>query len=87
MRFDQALTVKPILPIASKRKLNTCRCDAYPFPHRMFGGNCDGVRPGCCSECRYADVMHDAYGTGDSPTLYECKKEFDPESCNWGDGG
>lgn len=24
------------------RKQETCRCQAYPFAHRMFGGKCRG---------------------------------------------
>jgi hypothetical protein len=29
--------------IRSKRRGEyTCRCGAYPFPHRMFGGHCTG---------------------------------------------
>lgn len=24
------------------RRQATCRCDAYAYPHRMFGGRCDG---------------------------------------------
>ena len=20
-----------------------CNCEAYPFPHRMFGGSCNGI--------------------------------------------
>lgn len=24
-----------------KRKQETCRCNAYPFPHRKDGGKCD----------------------------------------------
>jgi len=26
----------------TKRNTETCRCDAYPFPHRMYGGLCEG---------------------------------------------
>ena len=25
-----------------KRKQKTCRCDAYHFPHRLYGGHCSG---------------------------------------------
>ena len=25
-----------------KRKQHTCRCSAYPFPHRFGGGKCNG---------------------------------------------
>ena len=25
-----------------KRWQQTCRCDAYPFPHRLYGGRCCG---------------------------------------------
>ena len=35
-----------------------CDCPAYPFPHRMFGGKCDGYS--------YAeDYWEDHYGSGD----------------------
>ncbi|MEB3190444.1 MAG: hypothetical protein VKL42_08895 [Snowella sp.] len=26
-----------------KRNQKTCRCDAYPFPHRLYGGKCHGL--------------------------------------------
>jgi len=26
----------------------------------------------CCHECQYGIAVHDYYGTGDSPTMYEC---------------
>lgn len=25
-----------------KRNQVTCKCDAYPFPHREYGGKCNG---------------------------------------------
>jgi hypothetical protein len=25
-----------------KRKQETCRCSAYSFPHRLYGGKCHG---------------------------------------------
>lgn len=33
-----------------------------------------------CSECNYAKAMRDPYGTGDSPTQYECCVN----QCPWG---
>jgi hypothetical protein len=26
-----------------KRNQETCRCDAYSFPHRLYGGKCEGI--------------------------------------------
>lgn len=26
-----------------KCKQETCRCDAYSFPHRLYGGKCEGI--------------------------------------------
>ncbi|MFM8295537.1 MAG: hypothetical protein ACKN9E_13450 [Microcystaceae cyanobacterium] len=26
--------------MSQKRKQTTYRCDAYPFPHRLYGGHC-----------------------------------------------
>jgi len=26
----------------------------------------------CCKDCAYCEATEDGYGTGDSPTLYEC---------------
>lgn len=38
-----------------ERKQYTCRCGAYSFPHRAFGGACNGiwlVEPGAsCYHC------------------------------------
>jgi hypothetical protein len=27
-----------------RRRQCTCRCPAYPFPHRIFSGHCEGPR-------------------------------------------
>lgn len=36
-----------------------CRCSAYPFPHRWFGGQCVGHEP---DECPRPE--RDPFGTG-----------------------
>ena len=29
-----------------KKTQFTCRCEAYPFPHRLYGGKCQGNEGG-----------------------------------------
>lgn len=39
-----ALFFKETMPKKKRkpRPQTTCRCDAYPFPHRLYGGQCSG---------------------------------------------
>jgi hypothetical protein len=32
-------------------KQQTCRCDAYPFPHRLYGGKCEGMTEDELDDC------------------------------------
>ena len=41
---------------------NPCRCDAYPFPHRHYGGECRGHDLEFCTR---PERTIDPYGTGD----------------------
>jgi hypothetical protein len=54
-----------------KLKYKPCRCDAYPkFPHRPFGGKCEG---GEKEECEAPRKVADPFGTGDKLYVeWEC---------------
>ena len=43
----------------------TCRCDAYPYPHRTGGGAC--IECGCIDAplCRHWIADQDPHATGD----------------------
>lgn len=44
---------------------NPCKCDAYPFPHRMGGGECAGDGSPICSECHQpAEATQVDFGVG-----------------------
>lgn len=34
-------TLQDIIDDAKRKAKTTCRCEAYPFPHRPGGGDCD----------------------------------------------
>lgn len=40
-----------------------CKCEAYDFPHRMYGGKCYGHN---LADCPCPDIEVDPYGTGDT---------------------
>ena len=44
-------------------KPESCRCEAYDFPHRMYGGKCYGHN---LADCPAQIVEVDPYGTGDT---------------------
>ena len=39
-----------------------CTCEAYPFPHRMFGGSCNGIAIVIASvggaECQHCQLLN-----------------------------
>ena len=47
--------------MSRNRKQITCDCDAYPFPHRLGGGQCDPCK---CDAC--FDGYCEVHGTDDS---------------------
>lgn len=42
-----------------------CTCDAYPFPHRTGGGDCDECGCEDAPLCEHWEKELDPYGTGD----------------------
>lgn len=44
-------------------KPDLCRCEAYDFPHRLFGGRCYGHN---LADCPTPDIEVDPYMTGDT---------------------
>ena len=44
-------------------KPESCRCEAYDFPHRLHGGKCYGHN---LADCPALLVEVDPYGTGDT---------------------
>ena len=44
-------------------KPELCKCEAYDFPHRMYGGRCYGHN---LADCPAQIVEVDPYGTGDT---------------------
>lgn len=42
--------------------MNPCRCEKYPFPHRLYSGECRGHD---LADCPSLVRTHDPYGTGD----------------------
>ena len=44
-------------------KREICKCEAYDFPHRMYGGRCYGHN---LADCPAQIVEVDPYGTGDT---------------------
>lgn len=43
----------------------TCHCDAYPFPHRLGGGECDECGCPDSPECEHCIRTADPFGTCD----------------------
>lgn len=55
------------------RNQETCTCEAYPYPHRLYGGDCYGhnlidcptplieVDPYCTRTFNYREVAHGCY--------------------------
>ena len=44
---------------------NKCTCDAYKFPHRQGGGNCDECGCEDSPRCEHWEAVADPYATGD----------------------
>lgn len=44
---------------AVKQQQQTCRCDAYPFPHRQGGGDCKPQRSAVDDWLDYSDFLYD----------------------------
>ena len=44
----------------TKKEQTTCRCPAYPFPHRMSGGKCE--MPCCCPGMDYDPIGFEGCG-------------------------
>jgi len=65
----------------SRRNTVTCKCTAYPFPHREGGGKCDHNMAPACEDCYYVQVTSDPYAVGNRFNRYfECTLE----KCPWG---
>jgi hypothetical protein len=74
------LTTRRVFKI---QKAATCLCNAYKFPHRAGGGDCEdpGENPGKCSECKFGREETDPFGTGDRwYSEWSCENG----GCYWG---
>lgn len=72
-----------IAPVRVHQSRRTCKCAAYPFPHRAAGGACTdpGPDPGSCADCDHSLTVRDPYATGDSLyTTFDCAVD----QCPWG---
>jgi len=64
-----------------RRPQVTCRCPAYPFPHRVTGGYCNGQawltsyfwnERVCCEQCSLNNNNHCEAAAGGEP-IRECQ--------------
>jgi len=66
--------------LKKKRQSETCKCNAYPFPHRPGGGKCydPGEEPSSCASCEWN--VPESMGSLENAHPAYCNH---PDRCPW----